>query len=369
MKILFRVDSSLLIGTGHTMRCLTLAEVLREKNVEVSFVTHAQQGNLNDFLKQKGYKVYSLTSQNDEHYRKNEYVINNEENGSLSYTAWLAATWQEDAAQTKNILKEIKPDWLIVDHYAIDYRWHQFIKPFCRKLMVIDDLANRKHNCDLLLDQTHGRKDKDYHRLVPNDCTLLLGSKFALLRPEFSDWREYSLKRRKNPEIKQIIITLGGIDKDNITSQVIEALKECSLSAELEIAIVMGGNAPHIDNIKNIAEQMPCKTQVLTNIENIAEYMAKSDLAIGAAGSTTWERCCLGLPTLMVITADNQKNNGRTLEKNRAVILITKPIKNSVIKIFSELTDKVMQELSTNSVELVDGMGCARVVDKITAII
>ncbi len=235
MKVAIRADASLQIGTGHVMRCLTLAEVLRQQGDEVEFICRAHEGNLLERIQQQGFKTHELCP-----------AIEGQANGTckketLYGEVWLGSTQEQDAEQCKPILETMKPEWLIVDHYAIDQTWQILLKGSYKKLMVIDDLADRKHQCDILLDQTYGRKQGDYIALVPKDCQMLLGSQYALLRPEFAQWREYSLKRRANPELKKLLITMGGVDLDNVTSEVLDILKNCNLPKEIEIIVVMGG--------------------------------------------------------------------------------------------------------------------------------
>ena len=321
MKFVFRTDASLQIGAGHVMRCLTLAEALTKQGAVVEFICRAHEGNLLERIEQQGFNTHELpkitkpVDFNQVAQAKGvpqpQNMIPSEDEGTLEkekfYGAqWLGSTQLQDAEQCKPILEAIKPDWLIVDHYAIDQTWQILLKDSYKKLMVIDDLANRKHQCEILLDQTYGRKPEDYTTLVPKDCKMLLGSQYALLRPEFSEWREYSLKRRANPEIKKLLITMGGVDPDNLTGQVLQALKACNLSKDIHIIVVMGATAPHIETIKIQAEGMPYKTEVKANVSNMAAIMADADVAIGAAGATTWERCCLGLPSIQIVLANNQ---------------------------------------------------------------
>src|SRR5690606_35975420 len=188
------------------------------------------------------------------------------------------------------------PDWLIVDHYALDARWESQQKDFCGRLAVIDDLASRPHSCDLLLDQNLGRRMQDYSHLVADNCELLIGPDYALLRPEFISARKHSLERREKPVLRNLLISMGGVDKDNVTSHVLEALKPCLLPNDTRISVVMGANAPWAGLVQQQAAMMPWCTEVVFNVDNMAQRMAESDFAIGAAGSTSWERCCLGLP-------------------------------------------------------------------------
>jgi len=303
MSIVFRVDASIEMGTGHVMRCLTLADVLKKQGLTVQFICRELTGNLIAFIQNKGYQVFPLKS----------YEQATNQNSSLAHANWLGCSQEQDISECEAILQSNQPDWLIVDHYALDIIWEKSLKPYYKKLMVIDDLADRLHDCELLLDQTYGRKDKDYLPWVTESCQLLLGSNYALLRPEFAEWREYSLQRRINPVFKNLLITMGGVDQNNVTASVLTALKQCDLPNDLTITVVMGMTAPHSEAVRKIAQTMPNKTDVVIGVNNMAEIMANADLAIGAAGMTTWERCCLGLPSIVIQLAENQKNIVQTL--------------------------------------------------------
>ena len=186
MKITFRTDASLQIGTGHVMRCLTLADALAARGAYCQFICRAHDGNLIEFIRRKGLTAHPLPAG----------AALPRSPTDPTHAAWLGATQAEDAEACAPILAAQRPDWLIVDHYALDARWERALAPHYRKLMVIDDLADRPHSCDLLLDQTFGRDAADYRPLVPADCRLLCGSHYALLRPEFAALRPYSLQRR-----------------------------------------------------------------------------------------------------------------------------------------------------------------------------
>ena len=357
MKIVIRADASIEIGIGHIMRCLTLADALQKQGAEVSFICRAHEGNLIQYIEDKGFIVFPLELSLAE--EKLSYHI---DSTTLAHQSWLGTTQNDDANVCQPILEKICPDWLLVDHYALDYRWQNQLKEKYKKLMVIDDLADRKHDCDLLLDQTFGRKEEDYADLVPSYCSLLLGAHFALLRPEFSQWRESSLLRRARPELKNILISMGGIDKKNLTGQVLEALKKCTLPSDLTITVVLGAATPNIDTIKKLAVTMPNITNIKVNVENMAELMANADLAIGAAGATTWERCCLGLPSIQLVIADNQKFIAKNLSKVNVIEYIedlsTLPLRLNEI-------DKKLNKLSLLSSTVTDGSGSEIVCDSI----
>jgi len=350
VKVVIRADASLQMGTGHIMRCLTLAEALKKQGTEVEFICRAHEGNLIERIERQGFKTHLLPIS------KNTVI----EEG-LYGSQWLGCSKQEDAALCRGILEKIKPDWLIVDHYSLDQSWQSVLSKCFAKLMVIDDLANRKHQCDVLLDQTYGRKESDYSGLVPVNSRLLLGSEYALLRPEFAEWREFSLQRRMKPSFKKLLITMGGVDPDNVTGKLLEVLKGCSLPKELEVNIVMGETAPHLENVKQQAELLPYKANVMVNVDNMAEVMANSDLAIGAAGATTWERCCLGLPTIQIVIALNQRLIAELIDNIGAALCLGIEELDQLCNYISKVKNK-REQLTVCSSKIVDGTGAIQVV-------
>jgi UDP-2,4-diacetamido-2,4,6-trideoxy-beta-L-altropyranose hydrolase/UDP-4-amino-4,6-dideoxy-N-acetyl-beta-L-altrosamine N-acetyltransferase len=352
MKVIFRVDASLQMGTGHVMRCLTLAQVLKENGADAEFICRKHKGNLIDKIRLSGFNVHEL-----------EVFEETEVDNKLAHSHWLGATQQQDAYDCIEILKAEKPNWIIVDHYALDEQWQKRLKPYYKKLMVIDDLADRKHQCDILLDQTFGRQQEDYSALTPKDCKLLLGSQYALLRPEFAKWRPYSLKRRSKPEFKQFLINMGGVDVDNVTENVLDELKICNLPNDMKITVVMGGFAPHLESVKSKANALPYKTEVKVDVGNMAEIMANSDIAIGAAGSTTWERCCLGLPTIQIVIAKNQLFSAEALAHHN-IVKLAKEIKE--IAYLLESSTEWMNNIGNAALEICDGMGGYKVFNKMT---
>lgn len=311
MKVVFRVDSGNQIGIGHVMRCLTLANYLHQNHaVSIDFICRPHPNAIMTQITERGYPLHMLQ-------RPQQLASDGVQ---PNYLHWLGSSWRDDAEETKRYVTALGgADWLIVDHYGIDSSWHQKLRATAKKVMVIDDLANRQYDCDLLLDQTFGRAKRDYQNLTPTHCTRLVGSRFALLRPEFAALRDYSVKRRQNFEFKQLLITLGGVDKDNVTSDVLRCLQHSNLPQDCRIVVVMGINAPWIDVVKQQAAQMNWHTDVRVGVQNMAQVIADSDLCIGAAGSTTWERCCLGLPTIMLVLAENQYKIATELARKRVV--------------------------------------------------
>lgn len=371
MKVALRTDASLQIGSGHVMRCLTLADALKARGADCQFITREHPAHLLETIRQRGYKVNRLAA----HARQHEIAIKtivNQPHGAQqkpAHTAWLGSTWQADAQETAVILAALQPDWLVVDHYALDQRWEEVLAPHYRQLLVIDDLADRPHHCDLLLDQNLGRRPEDYAALVPAHCRVLTGPHYALLRPEFAALRPYSLQRRQaQPIVHQLLITMGGTDQLNATGRVLQALKTCTLPADCRITVVMGLTAPWLQNVRELAAQMPWPTEVVVNVNDMARRMADSDLAIGAAGSTSWERCCLGLPTLMVVLAENQRDIAINLKRAGAAIVLDQGdearFANGLVHALASLveSDLVLANLCDAALRVTDGCGAGRVV-------
>lgn len=366
MRVAFRTDASLQIGTGHVMRCLTLAEALRDRGATCRFVCRKHPGNLLEFIGRRGFAALALPATPAGEGQESMA------DASPAHAAWLGADWQTDAAQTLDALGNEYDDWLIVDHYALDAQWEQAMRGKCRRIMAIDDLADRDHDCEMLLDQNLGRQSTDYASHVPADCQLLIGPKYALLRPEFAAMRDYSLARRSNAEIRHILISMGGVDKDNATGRILEALKLSALPPDCRISVVMGTTAPWLEAVRRLAAQMPCPTEVHVGVGDMAKLMADSDLAIGAAGSTSWERCCMGLPTLMLVLAENQREAARHLEHSGAaqVLLLDTNLSQKLRRHLEQIIHQPHKigQMTSGSAAITDGHGAGRVVAALSTI-
>ena len=349
MLVAFRADASVKMGSGHVMRCLTLAEKLREGNNSITFLSRLHDGNLNHLIKEKNFDVFELPLHPNQPFQGNH----------KTYLEWLGCKQSIDA---KDCIASIHAssqtiDLLIVDHYALDEQWEKALRPWVKKIMVIDDLADRNHDCEILLDQTHGRKKADYYGFVSTQTKLMMGSTFALLRSEFSDWREYSLARRIKPQLKQILITMGGVDALNITSEILNIIEKSDLSKSTKIIVVMGGSSPFLKQIKQLAIKISFKVEVRVDVKNMAELMSNSDLAIGAAGSTAWERCCLGVPSIMIVLAENQQLVAKTLSSAGAAISIERTKLACIRNLIIQMDNARLKKIGDSAAKLVNGQG------------
>lgn len=295
-QIVFRADASVMIGSGHIMRCLTLADRLAARGAEIFFVCRQITEPLVQMIEDRNYRLFML---NYVYEHNNEYLI--------------------DAEFTCDILQSISPtiDCLIVDQYQFDYRWEEIVNPHTDSLMVIDDLADRKHSCDLLLDQNYySNRFERYSNLVPMGCVLFLGPSYALLRPEFC--HPVSSTLRGDTAATRILVSFGGSDSTNETAKTIKALNKIR-DIPLSIDIVLGSSSPHIEEVRLLCAQSE-NIHMHVQVDYMSKLMASSDLAIGSGGSTTWERIMMALPTMTIIVAENQRQMTEDLAHEGAII-------------------------------------------------
>jgi UDP-2,4-diacetamido-2,4,6-trideoxy-beta-L-altropyranose hydrolase len=308
VKVVFRADASVDIGNGHVMRCLALAKALLSTGMEVHFVCRELVGHLGPLIQHNNIHLHLLPPP-----EKDAPLYQYDD-----YNSWLSVPVAVDVEQVKKILRTIHPDWLVVDHYALNYVWQNKLRSHCGKIMAIDDLANRAHSVDALLDQTFNRNEKDYLPLLPEGSDFLLGIDYVLLREEFDEWREYSLKRRVKCSVSSVLIMMGGVDKENYTGKVLLAMEKLS-ACDFSVTVILGG-ATNQAKIHEMLDALSYDVKVLTSVNNVAEVMSNQDLIIGASGTSTWERCCLGVPSLQFVVAENQTKIANELVNIGAVI-------------------------------------------------
>ncbi len=357
LNVVFRVDASLRIGNGHLMRCLTLAKALREQSAKCSFVCRAHAGHLGAHVMAQGFPLRLLPP-----------GISEQSDPEAGYAGWLGSTQAEDARLTRECLAGAVSDCMVVDHYSLDEQWERELRPNARRIMVIDDLANRNHDCDLLLDQNLGSEAARYAARIPGACRVFAGPRYALLRGEFARQRQASLSRRKGAGLRSVLVSLGGVDRNNVTGRVLAALAPAGLAPGTAITVVLGPHAPAIQEVRAMAAASPLQTRVLVDVNDMAELMAEADLAIGAAGASAWERCCLGLPSLLMVLADNQLASAKALERAGAAWLIGGPdVVESRLRAGLEFAanPERLRDMQVSAAALVDGAGTSRIVEEI----
>lgn len=341
------------MGTGHVMRCLTLCRAWQEQGAKINFICREQDGDLCDWLSGQGVQVHRLPPA-----RLPTTVIDTD---ATEHSQWLGLSQAQDAKQTIDILETVPtPTWLIVDHYGLSDVWHRVVRPYTDAIMVIDDLADRAYAADLLLDQNLGRQQQDYKDLTT--APVLAGLDYSLLRPEFRILRESAEVRES---LSKVVVTLGGADADNVTLEILDAL--IAFDDVLQgITVILGGSNPHVDTVEAKRGLFKsAEVRVLQGITNVAEEFVDADLAIGAAGGTSWERCALGLPTIVIQLAANQGLAATALAETGAAIgLDRQDIDRSLPVILQQLLtspDK-LRRMSERAFALVDAKGLDRVV-------
>jgi UDP-2,4-diacetamido-2,4,6-trideoxy-beta-L-altropyranose hydrolase len=339
------------------MRCITLADALKNIGANCYFICRYIPRFLGELIEKKGHTLFLLAKGSSFEKRGDD----------VPHAPWLGTIWEVDAAHTVQIIEELRPDWIVLDHYALDIRWEKIVLKTESRLLVLDDLFDRPHYADILLDQNLGRTKQYYHKWVPDHCKILVGPKYALLRPEFARARQQSLAHRQKPQLKNILITMGGADKDNVSGWLLDCLSRLSNFASFKVTVVLGASAPNVEAVKVRAAALNVK--VLQNVSNMAELMSDADLCIGAAGSTSWERACLGVPAVIFSLADNQTQLCEALDRMEVA-------KFSSIWKAGEFLDTMhilsnadyLSHLSWNAANLVDGLGSLRVVELLQTI-
>ena len=320
MNIVFRVDSSDIIGTGHVYRCLNLAYQYKKNNI--SFICKNHNYNLNCKI-EENYKVYPL-------------FLNNNTNINLDINTWLGESQIDDLNKTMDIIKDnnLVIDWLIIDHYAIDKIWEEGIKKHVKNICVIDDFTNREHNCNILLNQQISYEEGiiKYKNIINNDCILYCGNDYLLLHPKYFNYTNFE-KQFQN-HIKRINIFMGGSDIYNITDKIINICNKYNMLIQNKIIfdVIIGKSNKNYEIILNKVKKLN-NFNIYYDLEFIGELMEKADLCIGAPGSTSYERCLMKTPSLCICIAENQKT------------VINKLIESNIIKYLGTIEDNYEKKI------------------------
>jgi UDP-2,4-diacetamido-2,4,6-trideoxy-beta-L-altropyranose hydrolase len=356
MRIAFRTDASINIGTGHLSRCLTLANSLRLRSWQTRFVCRDLAPAFAEQILRQGHELKVLqtapgTKPNTD---------------GLAHSPWLAVPQETDAADTMAALGPEPWDWMVVDHYALDRRWETPLRDVAASILVIDDLADRLHDCDMLLDQnlTDARIDR-YGGLTPAGCAKLIGVPYALLRPEFADAKRSDRKPGSSPRLN---ILFGGTDPQGGTELALRAIGLLDAGTATTDVIVGGSNA-RLAIIREMCRDLP-GVQPHVQTSDIAGLFSVADLAIGAGGATSWERCRLGLPALVTSMAHNQRRACEALAEARVAIdlgemdrLTPRALADLIRRVLAR--PRLLAAMSRRAAALVDGMGTQRVVQHI----
>lgn len=295
LRCLIRVDASRAIGTGHVWRCLVLAGQLRAMGIDVHFVCRALDGSLIQEIEAGGYVVHQLCAPQPTRIQAT----------ARDHSHWLEVSPHEDARETNGVLAQVRPHLLVVDHYAIGESWQAMIKgEWEGRLIVLDDLADRRHQADVLIEQSyHLGGEARYHNLVPPQCVTFCGPQFVFLNESIvRGFRHPVPSRSAMPQ--RLLVFFGGVDQSNQTGKAIEALRGISLSS-LHVDVVLGRSHPAIDYVTQQAAGLQGAELHIAPV-NFAELLCSADLCVGAGGVNAWERMFLQIPSIAVAIADNQ---------------------------------------------------------------
>lgn len=329
MNLLFRVDAGSALGIGHVARCLTLAAELVACGARVAFACRELPGHQMARIAAAGHPVFSLPLTQDD----------------------------EIAALQASLPADARFDWIIVDHYGLDARWESAARRWARRIMVIDDLADRPHDCDLLLDQNFTASTARYRPRVPGACRLLMGPRHALLRPEFRQARQAGSEMAR-----QVLVSFGGFDQAGMTLKALQALAAIE---SVEVQCIAGQGSADLPALQALVASRP-SWQLHSFVDDLPARMGAATLFIGAGGGTTWERAAMGLPSLCVSVADNQLENagalalaGVHLYLGAAPDVSVQALEQAIVVLLDN--PSLRQHFAARSRELVDGLGARRV--------
>jgi UDP-2,4-diacetamido-2,4,6-trideoxy-beta-L-altropyranose hydrolase len=353
-RIAFRVDASGSIGLGHVKRCLSLGHALREQGADVHFVSRRLGVDVQAEVSADGFGFTWLPRPQS-----------GEPADDLTpHAQWAGIDWQTDASQTVAALRATQIDWLVVDHYAFEARWHATVATAlgCR-LAAIDDLGDRLMDVSLLIDHNQAPDHRSkYAGRLSREATLLGGPSFAVLGPSYASAARYVFCG----SVQSIGIFMGGVDAGNLSTTALHACRAAGFSGPVEVATTSSN--PHLAALRfSIGQDVAATLSV--DLPELSGFFARHDLQVGASGGATWERCCIGAPTLALIAADNQRQVLLPLVSSGAVQALTNapPTTEQVAQAIKSLINDpgVRQRLSLRAMALVDGRGASRVAKEI----
>jgi len=339
MHLYIRADADGKIGSGHIMRCIALAQAWQDQGGEVTFISHCESAALKERMQSEGFRFIAIAHASPEPY-------------DLQFTL---ATLKSKNANQKN--------WLVLDGYHFTPEYQKAIRGEGIRLLVIDDINHLPHyHADLLLNQNIHAPEMNYH--CDEDTILLLGTRYVLLRREFLKYRDV---KRQIPDLaKNILVTLGGADPDNVTLKVIEALQLLD-DQEMKVKIIIGPANPHQETLNNALVSAHFEMELLANPLNMPDLMAWADMAISVGGSTCWELAFMELPSILMALSPDQRGIVDKLSQNGFALVIDEHTAQDIANALNALlfNYELRMAMSLQGRNLVDGNGACRVVKEI----
>lgn len=348
-RIAFRVDASERMGGGHVMRCLTLAAALARHGAKSTFISAALPAVFGARVREAGHRLVEIDAGS----------TRVSEGPDWDSTAMPAEDQHKDAADTHRALSGKRYDWLVIDHYRLDHVWEMAVQGLAEKVLILDDLANRRHVCDAVLDHSFGRLAKDYEGLTPRGCTLLAGGRHLLLRSEFAAMRLKALQRRTTDiTLARLLISLGATDLNGVTARVLRSVVDAGITEPIDVVLSRGASS--LAEVERLAADRG-GISLHIDVRTMATLMTAADVAVGAGGMTTWERCCLGLPSTIVVLADNQRSSAEALAALGAADVVDDADQVGIVA--GQLLRDVerRRRMAAASSQIVDGRGADRV--------
>lgn len=359
--IAFRADASPQIGSGHIIRCLTLANGLRQQNNRCVFLCKALPDYLQNILQSAGHPIIHIPSSTERP---------STAKNPLKHASWLEGSQEDDANACIRLIKQHDLHFqdIIVDHYAIDHRWQTHMRPYCERIGVIDDLYDRRHDTDWLIDQNAGHTAEHYASITPTQTQLFIGTDYALIRPEFAQQREAARTRRKQTQnIHHVVIFYTSNPSLELLKTTLRAF--INIKTPLKVTCLTGQTHIHDKPLIDLVKMNQQHAIELKAYEpNMHTMLLEADLAIGAAGSSSWERCTLGLPALLTILAENQETlaqaqhqQGNAINLGHVSTLSENKISENIQRLMNHRPQ--WQSMSEAAFNLCDGNGIARITE------
>lgn len=349
-RIAIRADASVAIGHGHVRRCLSLAQALGKFGVTSRFLARALGTDVARVAQAYGLPSIVLPAPQGV--------------GSppdpVPHASWAGVGWQVDAIDTVAALRDTPVDAVLVDHYAFDARWHRAVATElgCR-VFAIDDLADRDMAVDTLVDHNQSEDHlAKYRGRLPAGAALLGGPRYALLGPAYATARRYHF----HDTVRSIGIFMGGVDVGNYCLLAVQACRDAGFDGPLEV--VAAGDHEHLQQLRSLAVD-DARVTVSVDLPDLSAFFARHDLQIGASGGATWERCCIGAPSIAIVVAENQRmvvdplRRSGVLHGIESVPPSRREIADSVRALIRD--GKTRRALSQRAMALVDGLGAQRV--------
>lgn len=359
----FRVDGDSTIGTGHVLRCLSLAGAAQACGLDTRFLTRSLDERLLPRIAAAQVKLCYLPESQARC------------DGPYAHSDWLAASEAQDAADCQAKLTELGklhglPTFVAVDHYALAAPWHKKLKAVA-PVLAIDELIDRPLAPDWLVDPTAGKTTHDYADMVPASTHCLIGGQYALLRPEFSAQAESLQKKRPPVRLPlRVLITMGGVDSSNASATALDALKIVARELPVEATLLIGNSNPNIARLRHLTASTEIPIRLLVDSNEIAKLMVSHHLAIGAAGTSALERCAMGLPALNLILAQNQAGTCSWLDETGAALNMgwasdLTPDKLAKKILLLAQNQDLYSQMSLAAFAVTDGHGCKRIMGAI----